>query len=199
MTSLDLFEQLILLLLHQVHSAQYIWVRHRCRMAEPKCLHWNTWPPLAIQHALLLSFSVLLLQGECFGVTESPGSYFWSLYTLPYITWLSGPVFGYTSTFFSFNKEPKHHHTNILKWIPTHCTLFLFAWQRQRKCDRGDILLQEGGPCSDCYALHGTSSYCGMHMPTYHFLWSRYKMFHYRNQRNRFYARIVITPASVAP
>lgn len=37
--------------------------------------------------------------------------------------------------------------------------LFVFQWQRE--CDGGVLLLQEGGPCGDCHALYGASSYCG--------------------------------------
>ena len=33
--------------------------------------------------------------------------------------------------------------------------LLIFIWQRQGKCDGGEILLQEGGPCGDCHAVHG--------------------------------------------
>lgn len=50
-----------------------------------------------------------------------------------------------------------------------HATLntFFLTLQRQRERDGGDVLLQEGGSCSDCYALYGASSYCGMFTVTH--------------------------------
>lgn len=49
--------------------------------------------------------------------------------------------------------------------------------QGQRECDGGHILLPEGGPCGDCHALYGASSYCGIYYDINHFLPHNYKVF----------------------
>lgn len=48
--------------------------------------------------------------------------------------------------------------------------LLFWTLQRQRKRDGCDVLLQKGGPCGDCDALYGASSYCGMYSVTHKIL-----------------------------
>lgn len=45
--------------------------------------------------------------------------------------------------------------------------VFFLSFQRQRECDRSDVLLQEGGSRSDRDALYGAQSYCGMYNVTH--------------------------------
>lgn len=119
--------------------------------------------------------SVVVSQKESRVTNSLYGSRFWSFYSLSHMTCYHGQCW---YTFFSQQKaQHPHRSTNPFKWIPSHCTLFLLTWQRQRKRDGGDILLQEGGPCSDCHALYGTSSYRGMHVVTYHFIWNMLDLF----------------------
>lgn len=65
-------------------------------------------------------------------VSQSPGSWFWSLYTLPHITWLSGPAFSYIRTFFLSTKSP-----NIITEIQTPWNEFLLTAPFSCLLDRG--------------------------------------------------------------
>lgn len=133
----DMF--LVSVSLNQVRLARCTWVRPSYAMGGERCLPWSISSQPAILHASLLSCSVLLLQGE-------------SAHTFK-------DNIIYHSCSFSLS----------LCWERKLCQHLLccnVSLQRKRKCDGGDVLLQEGGSRCDCHALPGASGCCGMLLVT---------------------------------
>lgn len=131
---------LISVSLNQVRLARCTWVRPSCAMGGERCSPSSISSQPAILHASLLSFSVLPSLGE-------------SAHTFKY------NIIHHTFSFFLSDERKK-----LSKFALPQC-LFL-SLQRKRKCDGGDVLLQEGGSRCDCHALHGASGCCGMLLVT---------------------------------